>query len=112
MAVIITSGSATSLAANTKSADEVTGQYQHLGKGRYTLVTLGSATGLNVECRIGGITIAADTPIPFTGTAGTVSTSDHTIVSQILAGGRSELFFRNTTGGALTYDHLLLFDPM
>ncbi len=67
---------------------------------------------MNVECRIGGVTIAADTAIPFTGTAGAISVSDHTMVAQTLEGGRSELFFRNTTGGAITFDHIPLFEPL
>jgi len=112
MAVIISSSSATSLAANTKSADQVSGQFQHVGRGRFTLVALTNVTGMNVECRIGGVTIAADQAIPFTGTAGTIDVSAHTITAQTLAGGRVELFFRNTTGGAITFDHLLLFEPL
>jgi len=112
MAVIIASASATSVAANTKTADQVSGQFQHVGRGRFTLVALASVTGMNVECRIGGVTIAADQAIPFTGTAGTIDVSAHTITAQTLAGGRVELFFRNTTGGAITFDTLLLFEPL
>jgi len=67
---------------------------------------------MNVECRIGGVTIVADQVIPFTGTAGAISISDHTLVAQTLDGGRVELFVRNTTSGAITFDHLLLFEPL
>lgn len=112
MAVVISSGSATSLAANTKSADRVSGQYQHVGKGKFTLIGLSSVTGMNVECRVGGVNLVADEVIPYTGTAGTIDTSAHIIASQVLAGGRVELFFRNTTGGAITTDHILLFEAM
>jgi len=112
MAVVISSGSATSLAANTKSADRVSGQYQHVGKGKFTLISIASVTGLNVECRVGGVNLVADEAIPYTGTAGTIDSSAHIIASQVLAGGRVELFFRNTTGGAITSDHLLLFEAM
>lgn len=111
MAVVIHSETALSTAANTKTADLVSGQYEFVGKGRFTLACLGSATGMNVELRVGGITIIADQPIPFTGTAGTISIADHVMASQTLNGGRVELFLRNTTGGALTTDVLLLFDP-
>jgi len=111
MAIVISSGSATSLAANTKSADRVSGQYQHVGSGRFTLVGLASATGMNVTCSVGGINLVNDEVVPFTGTAGTIDTSAHVITSQILNGGRVELFFRNTTGGAVTTDHILLFEP-
>lgn len=112
MAVVITSGSAESTAANTKSADQVSGQYQHVGKGKFTLIALASATGLNVTCTVGGVNLANDTAIPYTGTAGTIDTSAHVICSQVLNGGRVELFLRNTTGGAITCDYILLFEPM
>ena len=112
MAIVISSGSATSLAANVKSADRVSGQYQHVGRGRFTLVALASATGMNTQCSVGGINLVNDEVVPFTGTAGTIDTSAHVIASQILNGGRVELFFRNTTAGAITTDHILLFEPM
>lgn len=112
MAVVISSGSAVSLAANSKSSDQVSGQYQYTGKGKYTLVCLASATGMNVTCKVGGVSLVDDQSIPFTGTAGTIDTSAHIIANQVMNGGRNELFFRNTTGGAITTDHLLLFEPM
>jgi len=111
MAVVIDTETALSTAANTKSADLVSGQYEFVGRGKFTLAALGSATGMNIELRVGGVTIVADQAIPWTGTAGTLSISDHVIASQSLNGGRVELFIRNTTGGALTTDLILLFDP-
>lgn len=111
MAVVIDTETALSTAANTKTADLVSGQYEFVGRGKFTLACLGSATGMNVELRIGGVTIVADQAIPWTGTAGTLSISDNVMASQTLNGGRVELFLRNTTGGALTTDLILLFDP-
>lgn len=111
MAVVVASGSAVSTAANTKSADQVSGQYQYSQQGKYTLVALGSATGMRTSCKINGVAIVDDQPIPFTGTAGTIDTSAHVIASQVMKGGRVELFLRNTTGGALTTDYLLLYEP-
>lgn len=111
MAVVVDTETALSTAANTKTADLVSGQYEFVGKGVFTLACLGSATGMNVELRIGGITIVGDQPIPWTGTAGTISIADNVMASQQLNGGRVELFLRNTTGGALTTDVLLLFEP-
>lgn len=111
MAVVINTQTALSLLANVKSADLVTGQYEFVGKGKFTLACLGSATGMNVELRVGGITIIADQPIPWTGTAGSLSIADNVMASQTLNGGRVELFLRNTTGGTLTTDLILLFDP-
>ena len=111
MAVVINTQTALSTAANTKTADLVSGQYEFVGRGKFTLACLGSATGMNVELRIGGITVIADQPIPWTGTAGGLSISDNVMASQTLNGGRVELFLRNTTVGALTVDLILLFDP-
>ena len=112
MAVVIASTTALSVAANAKSADQVAGTYQFIGKGKITLVNRGSATGLNTTCLVGGIALVQDQPIPYTGTAGALSINDHIMSSQVMNGGRVELTFRNTTGGALTVDSLLLFEPM
>jgi len=112
MAIVIATGSVVSTAANTKSSDQVSGQYQHVGKGKFTLMGLASATGLNITCSIGGINLVNDSVIPYTGTAGTLDASAHIITSQVLNGGRVELFLRNTTGGAITCDYILLFEPM
>ncbi len=111
MAITIQSGTAISVTANTKSADQVTGQYQHVGPGKFTLVVLGSATGMRVTCAVGGINLINDQSVPFTGTAGTIDVSAHVMTSQVLAGGRVELFLRNDSGGTLTTDFLLLFEP-
>lgn len=112
MAVVINTQTALSTAANTKTADLVSGQYEFVKKGKFTIAAIGSATGMNVELRIGGITVIGDQPIPWTGTAGTLDLSAHVMASQVLEGGRVELFLRNTTAGALTTDLILLFDPL
>jgi len=112
MAVVVDTQSATSIAANSKSADLVSGQYEFVDKGKFILAILASATGMNVELRIGGITVIGDQPIPWTGTAGGIDISAHVMASQTLNGGRVEMFFRNTTGGALTADSILLFEPL
>jgi len=67
MAIVVASGTAVSIAANTKSADQVSGQYQHVGRGKFTLVARGSATGMNVTCAVGGINLVNDNAIPYTG---------------------------------------------
>jgi len=112
MAIVVASGTAVSTAANTKSGDQVSGQYQHVGRGKFTLIALGSATGMNLTCSVGGINLVNDNAVPYTGTAGTIDTSAHVMASQVLQGGRVELFLRNTTGGALTTDFILWFEPM
>jgi len=111
MAIVIASGTAVSTAANTKSSDQVSGTYQFVGKGKITLVAKGSATGMNVQCLVGGIAMVNDQAIPYTGTAGTISVNDNVMATQLMSGGRVELYLRNTTAGALTTDYLLLFDP-
>jgi len=112
MAIVISSGTAVSTAANTKSADQVSGTYQFVGKGKVTLVAKGSATGMYITCSVGGVALVNDAAIPYTGTAGTVSINDNIMASQVMAGGRVELYLRNTTGGALTTDYLVLFEPV
>lgn len=111
MAVVVASGTAVSTAANTKSADQVSGTYQFLGRGKVTLIAKGSATGMYLTCLVGGVALINDQPIPYTGTAGTISVNDNVVASQVMSGGRCELYLRNTTGGALTTDYIILFDP-
>lgn len=111
MAIVVASGTATSIAANTKSADQVSGTYQFIGKGKITLAARGSATGMNVQLLVGGVPLINDQAVPYTGTAGAISLNDHIFCTQQVAGGRVEMFLRNTTGGTLTTDYLLLFDP-
>jgi hypothetical protein len=111
MAIVIASGTAVSTAANTKSADQISGTYQFIGKGKVTVVAKGSATGMNITALVGGVALVNDQAIPYTGTAGTISINDNIMTSQVMAGGRVELYLRNTTGGALTTDYLVLFEP-
>lgn len=111
MAIVIASGTAVSTAANTKTADLISGTYQFIGKGKVTLVAKGSATGMNVTLLVGGIAMVQDQAIPYTGTAGTISVNDNIMASQVMAGGRVEMSLRNTTGGALTTDYLVMFEP-
>lgn len=112
MAIVVASGTAVSTAANTKSADQVSGRNQYVGKGKIQLVCKGSATGMNITLNVGGVALVDDNAIPFTGTAGTISVNDNVMCEQVVAGGRVELFLRNTTGGALTTDYVIYFTPM
>ena len=111
MAVVVASSTTFSVAANAKSADQVDGQFEFVGKGNIQLSGLSSATGLNVTLKVGGVTIIDDKPIPFFGTTGGMKILDNVIVNQAVAGGRIELFFRNTTGAALTIDYQIGFEP-
>jgi len=111
MAVVVYSNNSLSTAANTKTADLITGQYQFVGKGRITIAARGSATGMNITLSVGGIALVDDQPITYFGGAGGLSVRDHVIAEQVMNGGRISLFLRNTTGGALTTDCIVLFEP-
>lgn len=112
MAIVVASDNSLSTAANTKTADLITGRNQYIGKGRLQVFAKISATGMNITVNCGGVALIDDQAIPFIGTAGTISTADNAMVDQVVSGGRVELFLRNTTGGALTTDYLVLFTPM
>ncbi len=112
MALVVASGSAVSTAANTKSADQVSGRNQYIGKGRIQLIAKGSAAGMLMTLNVGGSALMDDNSITFTGTAGTLSVNDNVLVDQIVGGGRVELFLRNGTAGALTTDYIVYFTPM
>lgn len=111
MAIVVASGMTVSTAANTKSSDLITGMYQFTGKGKITLVARGSAAGMNASLSVGGIALINDLPIPYFGATGGLSINDHVVCSQVMNGGRVELYLRNTTGGALTTDYSVLFEP-
>ena len=111
MAVIVASETTFSVGANAKSADQVDGEFEFVQKGNISLSALSSATGLNVSLKVGGITLVDDKPIPFFGTTGGMKILDNVVLNQAVAGGRIELFFRNTTGGALTVDYVIGFEP-
>jgi len=113
MGVVIASGTATSTAANTKSADQVSGTYQFLPwRAILRVIARGSATGMNVQLFASGQALMNDQPIPYTGTAGAISQLDHEVASfPVMAGSRIEFYLRNTTGGALTTDYMVIAEP-
>jgi len=111
VAVVVASATTFSVLANVKSVDQVDGQFEFVNRGNIQLSALSSATGLNVTLKVGGVTIIDDKPIPFFGTTGGMRVLDNIIVNQAVAGGRIELFFRNTTGGTLTTDFQVSFEP-
>lgn len=115
MAIVVTSGTTLSLTTGTKSADQVSGRNQYVGKGRLQLVARASAaaaTGIRCTLNVGGIALIDDQMVPYAGTTGGLSVKDHMVLDQVVAGGRVECFFRNDSGGTLTVDFLVLFTPM
>jgi len=114
MAIVVASGTTLSLTTGLKSADQVTGRNQYVGKGRIQLIARGSAAAaLGIRCtlNVGGIALMDDQMLSFAGTTGNLSVKDHMIVDQMVAGGRVEAFFRNDSAGTLTVDYLILFTP-
>jgi len=112
MAVVIASGQSTP-GANTKTADLIAGTYQFVGKGKITLISKGSALGINASLLVGGVALANDQPVAYYGTAGTLSVNDNIVASQVMNGGRVEFYLRNVTATAgTTCDYLVLFEPM
>jgi len=109
--VYVKSQTAVSTAANTKSSDLITGQYQFIGRGQLTLYALASATGLKATLKVNGVAVMDDDDLCMFGTSGTLKKMDHEVVTQAVNGGRVELFLRNTTGGALTCDYILEYVP-
>jgi len=115
MAIVVASGQSVSTAANTKSADLVSGRNQYVGKGRIQLFAksqTAAATGMLCTLNVGGVALVDDNRIPYSGTAGTLSTNDNVILDQVVSGGRVEFFLRNDSAGALTTDYLITFTPM
>lgn len=111
MGIVIASKMTFNVGAYDKSVDQVSGQYENIGPGQLSLWCLPSAIGLNATLKINGISIVDDQPLAFTGTTGAMSKVDNLLLSQAVAGGRVELSFRNTTGGALTIDYQLDYSP-
>jgi len=111
MAVNVASAVTLSTAANTKTSDLISGSYQFIGKGKVTLIARGSAAGMNATLTVGGVALINDAAIPYFGATGALSINDHIVVSQVMAGGKVELYLRNTSGGALTTDYQVLFEP-
>lgn len=114
MAIVVASANTLSLTTGAKSADQVTGRNQYVGKGRIQLVARASAaaaTGIRCTLNVGGVALIDDQYVTFAGATGGLSVKDHMMIDQAVAGGRVELFFRNDSAGTLTTDYLLLFTP-
>jgi hypothetical protein len=112
MAIVVASGVSTP-GANTKTAQLVAGNYEYLSKGKIILIAKSSAAGINAQLSVGGIPLINDLAIVYIGTSGTSSVNDNVVVSQVVNGGKCELYLRNTTATAgTTCDYLVLFEPM
>lgn len=111
MAIVVTSGQSTP-GANTKTADLVSGTYQFIGRGKLTLFAKASALGINAQLMVAGTPLINDNLVTYYGTAGTMSTNDNLVASQMVQGGRVEFYLRNTTATAgTTCDYMIMFEP-
>lgn len=113
MGVTIASGTGTSIAANTKSSDQISGTYQFTpGDGEISVYSRSSATGLNIQLFVDGVAVMNDVAVPFFGTSGALSKLDHEVASiSVGPGSRVEFYLRNTTAGAITVDFQVEFEP-
>jgi hypothetical protein len=111
MAILISSNVTLSTAANTKTADLVSGVNQFVPAGTIELFARSSAAGMNHSLTVNSVPLVDDQPISFFGATGALSTNDHKIINQKINGGRIQYFLRNTTGGALTTDYQINFTP-
>jgi len=114
MAIVVASATTLSLTTGSKSAEQVSGDNQYVGKGRIQFIAKASAaaaTGIRASLSVGGIPLINDQLVPFAGTTGTLSVNDNMVLDQMVAGGRVGLTFRNDSAGTLTVDYLVLFTP-
>jgi hypothetical protein len=111
MAIVVATGSAVSVSANSVSAEQISGQYMNIGPGRLTLVVKPSVTGMNCTFAVNGFPLILDSGINWFGTAGSMTINDNILISQYVKGGFLSLKFRNTTAGAITVDYTVLYDP-
>lgn len=114
MAIVVATGVALSLTTGTKSAEQVSGDNQYVGRGRIQLIAKAStaaATGIRATLTVGGVPLMNDQLIPWAGSPGTMSINDNMILDQMVAGGRVGLTFRNDSAGTLTTDYQVLFTP-
>lgn len=105
---IVIAGNTAFATSTTESANQVQNVYDYIGAGTLHLYAKASAATVKVNFFVNGSQILRQLLIPFTGTAGTMSTSDNLLTSVNTMGGRVELTFVATTGTP-TVDYLLTF---
>jgi len=97
--------------STTESANKVQNTYDYIGAGTLHFYAKSSAASVYTNLFINGVQVLRKLAIPFTGTAGTLSTSDNLITSVGTLGGRVELTFQASTGTP-TVDYLLTFEAL
>lgn len=109
--VLVAAKTAFSVAANSDSDNQATGTFLNVGKGIHRLIAKPSATGMKVTMLVGGLTVCRNAGISGFGTSGTLDRLANEIFNQEMPPGQIELYFSNTTGGAVTVDYILEFFP-
>jgi hypothetical protein len=114
MGNVIASATTLAIGANSKSADQISGTYQFLPNDSIVyLYARGSATGVNIQFFADGVALCNDLPVSYFGATGALSQKDHEVASfPLSAGSRIELYYRNTTAGALTVDYQVVAEPL
>lgn len=105
-------GSVATLSLTTAdSANQVDPTYDYVNAGVLHLYARGSVATVLVNLFVSGIQICRRLTVPFFGTTGALSTSDHLICSARTLGGRVIWNFAATTGTP-TVDGLLTYEGM
>jgi hypothetical protein len=115
MGVIIASQTGLSVAANSKSVDQVSGSYQFLPfPAELIIYGRASVTGMNLQLFVNGKAMVNDLPFGFFGATGSLSKKDHEMSSifPVPEGSRVEVYCRNTTAGAVTADFIVEAEPL
>lgn len=107
----IAGGMALSLTTGVTSAELISGSWQNLPKGRLTVLARGSATGLTHSMLVGVYALMVDQPIMYFGTTGVLDRLAHIALDQNVNGGYLSYKIKNPTGGTLTCDYSVLFEP-
>ncbi len=108
MGVVLGADTALSL-STTETGNLVQNTYDYIGAGVLTLYAKASASTVKCNLFVAGSQILRGIKIPFTGTAGTLSTADNKVTAVKTLGGRVELTFVATTGTP-TIDYQLVHE--
>lgn len=114
MAIVVASANTLSLTTGTKSAEQITGLNQFVGKGKlqiFAKASAAAATGIRMTASAGGVPLVDDSYVTFAGATGSLDVRANVMVDQMIAGGRLSLTFRNDSAGTLTVDYIVLFTP-
>lgn len=116
MGIPIAQGTGVAL-STTESSNQVQATYDYVGPGKIRLFCKGSDSTVRVNMFINGQQVCRRMQLAWSGTAGTLSTSDNLVAEIPTMGGRVELTFVATTGTPtcdflLTHEGVPLLSPI